>query len=238
MLRSLRVVPLALALAFAGSVNGVGQVKVHTETIKPSSPSPSDVSSAARSPTPTPSADETSPITGTVTEKKQAGAVTADAQGSAPPPEPISDLSRLPASVAQTRQRILAAARSGDLSQLVAVMQMGGTMPIFSLNDDKDPIPFWKANYPDSDGLEVLSIAIEILEAGYVHVDQGTAEDMYVWPYFARMPLKALTPTQRVELFKIITGSDYKDMLDFGAYNFYRLGIAPDGTWQFFVAGD
>jgi hypothetical protein len=173
-----------------------------------------------------------------VTEKKQAGPVTAEAQGSAPPPQPISDLSRLPTPVAQTRERILAAARSGDLGQLVAVMQAGGTMPIFSLNDDKDPIPFWKANYPDSDGLEVLSIAIEILEAGYVHVDQGTAEDMYVWPYFARMPLKALTPAQRVELFKIITGSDYKDMLDFGAYNFYRLGIAPDGTWQFFVAGD
>jgi hypothetical protein len=236
MLRSLRVVPLALAFAFAGSVDGVGQVKVHTETIKPSTPSPSDAPSTARSPTP--SVGEGTPTTGTVTEKKQAGAVTAEAQGSAPPPEPISDLSRLPAPVARTRERILAAARSGDLSQLVAVMQTGGTMPIFSLNDDKDPIPFWKANYPDSDGLEVLSIAIEILEAGYVHVDQGTAEDMYVWPYFARMPLKALTPIQKVELFKIITGSDYKDMLDFGAYNFYRLGIAPDGTWQFFVAGD
>lgn len=234
MLRSLRVVPLVLAFAFAGSVDGVGQVKVHTETIKPSTPPPSDAPSTAESPTPP--AGETTPITGTVTEKKQAGAVTGEAQGSAP--EPIWDLSRLPAPVAQTRQRILAAARSGDLSQLVAVMQTGGTMPIFSLNDDKDPIPYWKANYPDSDGLEVLSIAVEILEAGYVHVDQGTAEDMYVWPYFARMPLKALTPAQRVELFKIITGSDYKDMLDFGAYNFYRLGIAPDGSWQFFVAGD
>jgi hypothetical protein len=236
MFRSFRVVPLALALAFVGSVDGVGQVKVHTESIKPSNPSLTDAPSAAGSPTP--SADETSPINGTVTEKKQAGAVTAEAQGSAPAPEPISDLSRLPTRVAQTREKILAAARSGDLGQLVAVMQAGGTMPIFSLNDDKDPIPFWKANYPDSDGLEVLSIAIEILEVGYVHVDQGTAEDMYVWPYFARMPLKALTPAQRVELFKIITGSDYKDMLDFGAYNFYRLGIAPDGTWQFFVAGD
>jgi hypothetical protein len=234
MLRSLRVVPLALAFAFAWSVDGVGQVKVHTETIKPSTPSPSDASSATRAPTP--SAGEKTPVTGGAAEKKQAGAVTAEA--SAPPPEPILDVSRLPASVARTRERILAAARSGDLSQLVAVMQSGGTMPIFSLNDDKDPIPFWKANYPDSDGVEVLSIAIEILEAGYAHVDQGTAEDMYIWPYFARMPLKALTPAQKVELFKIITGSDYKDMLDFGAYNFYRLGIAPDGTWQFFVAGD
>jgi hypothetical protein len=39
-------------------------------------------------------------------------------------------------------------------------------------------------------------------------------------------------------LFRIITGADYKDMVEFGVYSFYRLGIAPDGTWQFFVAGD
>ena len=51
------------------------------------------------------------------------------------------------------------------------------------------------------------------------------------------MPLKALTPAQRVELFRIVTGADYKDMVEFGAYSFYRLGIAPDGTWHFFVVG-
>jgi hypothetical protein len=236
MLRSLYVVPLALAFALAIADDGFAQVKVRTETIKPSAPSTSNAPPADASQTPP--ATDTPPTTGTVIEKKQAGAVTAEAEKSVPPPEPILDLSRLPAPVARTREKILAAARSGDLNQLATVMQTGTTMPIFSLNDDKDPIPYWKANYPDSDGVEVLSIVIEILEAGYVHVDKGTAQDMYVWPYFARMPLKVLTPAQKVELFKIITGSDYKDMLDFGAYNFYRLGIAPDGTWQFFVAGD
>jgi hypothetical protein len=236
MLRSLYVVPLALAFALAIADDGFAQVKVRTETIKPAAPSTSNAPPAGAPQAP-PAAD-TPPTTGTVIEKKQAGAVTGEVENSVPPPEPILDLSRLPAPVARTREKILAAARSGDLNQLVAVMQTGTAMPIFSLNDDKDPIPYWKANYPDSDGVEVLSIVIEILEAGYVHVDKGTAQDMYVWPYFARMPLKALTPAQKVELFKIITGSDYKDMLDFGAYNFYRLGIAPDGTWQFFVAGD
>jgi hypothetical protein len=27
-------------------------------------------------------------------------------------------------------------------------------------------------------------------------------------------------------------------MVEFGAYNFYRLGIGPDGVWHFFVAGN
>jgi len=150
--------------------------------------------------------------------------------------EIITDLTRLPAPVARTRERLLAAARSGDLQQLAALMT--DSMPIFSFTDDKDPIAFWKANYPDSDGIEVLAILTMILEAPFVHVDQGTPQEMYVWPYFVRMSLTALTPQQKVELFRLVTGADYKDMLDFGAYAFYRVGIGLDGTCHFFVAGD
>jgi hypothetical protein len=155
---------------------------------------------------------------------------------SSPVPEIITDLSRLPPPVARTRARILAAARSGELQQLADLMNE--TTPIFSFTDDKDPVAFWKAVYPDSDGVEALSILITILETGFVQVDAGTPHEMYVWPYFVRMSLPALTPTQKVELFRIVTGADYKDMLAFGVYAFYRLGIGPDGTWQFFVAGD
>jgi hypothetical protein len=61
---------------------------------------------------------------------------------------------------------------------------------------------------------------------------------MYVWPYFAFTPLKTITPEQKVALFRIVTGADFKEMNEFGAYIFYRLGIAPDGTWHFFVTGD
>jgi len=153
-------------------------------------------------------------------------------------PEIITDLSLLPTAVARTRERILAAAQSGDLQKLLTVMQMNETMPIFSFSNEKDPVAFWKSNYPDSNGVEVLSILVTILQTGFVHVDKGTPQEMYLWPYFTRMPLKNLTPEQKVELFRVITGSDYKDMLDFGAYSFYRLGIGPDGTWHFFVAGD
>ena len=59
-----------------------------------------------------------------------------------------------------------------------------------------------------------------------------------VWPYFVGMSLGALTPQQKVELFRIVTGADYKDMLALGVYSFYRVGIGPDGAWHFFVAGD
>jgi hypothetical protein len=222
MLRSLvfsvRVLALVPVLALVATPVGA-QVKVHTESIKSSTTAP-----AAANAQPT----------GSIPEAKPASAAIAPTSSA----DPIMDLSRLPEPVARTREKILAAARSGDLKQLAAVMQASGNAPIFSLNDDKDPVTYWKANFPDSDGVEVLSIVIEILDAGFVHVDKGSPQEMYVWPYFARTPLTALSAMQKVELFKLITGSDYKDMVDFGAYNFYRLGISPDGTWQFFVSGD
>jgi hypothetical protein len=205
---------LVLALVASGGV--LAQTNIRTETIKP----PIVIS-------PLGPPGERNPVQGKSTGRFTPSSVM---------PQIVTDLSRLPAPVVRTRERMLAAARSGDLAKLVALMNE--TMPIFSFGDDKDPIAFWKANYPDSGGIEVLSILITVLETGYVHVDEGTPQDMYVWPYFVRMSLKTLTPEQRVELFRIITGADYKDMLAFGVYAFYRVGIAPDGTWHFFVTGD
>lgn len=213
----LRVCLSLLALALLASGSALAQTNIRTETIKPAPPPATAAPPAQR---------------GAAEKSRPNGRFTP----SSAPPEIITDLSRLPAAVASTRERILAAARSGDLQQLSALM--GEPKPIFSFTDDKDPIAFWKANYPDSDGVEVLSILVTILETGFVRVDEGTQQEMYVWPYFVRMSLKAITAPQKVELFRIITGADYKDMIAFGAYAFYRLGIGPDGTWHFFVAGD
>jgi hypothetical protein len=214
----LRLCLLVLALVAGGGA--LAQNKVRTESIKPA---PAATAAPGESASP------------------QKGAAGADkAKGRLPPvavaPEIITDLSRLPVPVARTRERILAAARSGDLQKLVALMNE--SMPVFSFSDEKDPVAFWKATYPDSDGIEVLSILTTILDTGFVRLDEGTPQEMFVWPYFVRMSLKAITPEQKVELFRIITGADYKDMTAFGAYAFYRLGIGPDGTWHFFVAGD
>ena len=154
------------------------------------------------------------------------------------PPEITGDLSRLPPAVAQMRDKILSAARTGNLQTLLAVMRTSGTMPVFSYSEDKDPIAYWKMNYPDTDGVEVLATLISILEAPFAHVEQNTPQEVYLWPYFARMPLAALSPEQKVELFRIVTGGDYKEMVNVGAYSFFRIGISPDGSWQFFVAGE
>ncbi len=218
----LRICLSLSVLAFAASGAALAQTDTRGQATKPPAASP-----------PSPGEPQSAAAAGD--KGKPAGHLLPVAPSSAVP-EIITDLSRLPAPVARTRERILAAARSGDLQQLAALVNEA--MPVFSFTDEKDPIAFWKANYPDSDGVEVLSILTLILESGFMHVDEGTPQEMYVWPYFVRMSLAALTPQQKVELFRIVTGADYKDMLAFGVYAFYRLGIGPDGTWHFFVTGD
>ena len=152
--------------------------------------------------------------------------------------EPIGDLSRLTDKARATRARIIEAAKTGDLNKVATVMQQNEMMPVFSFGGDRNPVEFWQSSYPDSDGIEILAILIEILEMPFVHADKGTSQEMFVWPYFYAVPLAGLTPEQKVELFRLVTGTDWREMTDFGAYIFFRVGIAPDGVWHFFVAGD
>jgi hypothetical protein len=228
----LRICLTLILCAVAASGAVLAQNRVRTESVRPP---------AAGQPLPQEGFGATQPLPqeGFAAIKYKAdGHLVRPGPHAAVAPDIIVDPSRLPPAVARTRERIIAAARTGDLHQIVATMEMSDPAPIFSFTQDKAPIMSWKATFPDSEGVEVLSILLGILDAGFVHVDPGTPQEIYLWPYFARMPLKVLTPQQKVELFRIVTGADYKDMVEFGAYSFYRLGIAPDGTWMFFVAGD
>ena len=221
-MRGVSFTRLAAAVAIAASSAALAQTRVHTEMVHPSQ-APAIVQR-----------DLESPLVTAAIEARRSEAAPA---ASMVAPAVITDPSELPPQVARMRERILAAAKSGQLDQVAEVMRAASLMPIFSLKGDRDPIAYWRSNFPDSGGVEVLATLTSILEAGCVHVDEGTPQEIYLWPYFARMPLKQLTPEQKVQLFRLITGSDYRGMLDLGAYNFFRLGIGSDGAWHFFVTG-
>jgi len=149
------------------------------------------------------------------------------------------DFSKLPKPVAQMRKLIMDAARSGKIEDLRQLIGSGADITMLSLGGiDGDPIEFVKSLSGDNQGHEILAILLEVLEAGYVHLDAGTDHELYVWPYFFAWPLDKLTAIQKVELFRIVTAGDFEDMQSFGAYIFYRVGITPQGRWRFFVAGD
>ena len=70
-----------------------------------------------------------------------------------------------------------------------------------------DPVAYWKKISGDGEGREVLAALAEILDAGYVTVPLGRDLEnnrIYVWPYFAEVPLRKLTPAQQVELLRLV----------------------------------
>lgn len=151
----------------------------------------------------------------------------------------LYDVSKLPKPVQRMRQLIVDAAKTGNLEKLRPLIGTGPTETQLAISgNDSDPIDYLHSVSGDDEGQEVLAILLDILDAGFVDMDPGTPNETYVWPYFFTTPLDQLTAPQRVELFRIVTAGDYKDMKTFGGYNFYRVGITPDGEWKFFVAGD
>ncbi len=157
----------------------------------------------------------------------------------APLPAIEYDLSKLPEPVRKTHELIVES-REGRRDRTAAAASRARRRRHADLarGCDGDPIAFLKELSGDGDGYEVLAILEEVLGAGYVHVDVGTPEELYVWPYFFAIPLDRLDGKQKVELFKLVTAGDYEDMKTYGAYIFYRIGITPQGRWAFFVAGD
>ena len=144
----------------------------------------------------------------------------------------------LPEPVARTRKLLMDIARSGDVEGLAAVIEENGRTPVFSFGGDEDPVTFWREASGDGEGREVLAILLELLEAPPALMRSGTTEAFYAWPYFEALNLETLTPEQQVELLTLVTAGDYDAMLQFGGYNFYRVHISPNGTWEAFVAGD
>jgi hypothetical protein len=155
-----------------------------------------------------------------------------------PIPEVEYDFSKLPAPVKRLRDQLKEAAATGDITKLKPIIEANGEPPQFSFNDIGDPIEYLKSLSGDPDGREILAILTEVLDAGYVHADADTPDEMYIWPYFARYPVDKLTPPQLVELFKLIYAGDYEDMKNDGNYLFYRVGITPKGVWKYFISGD
>lgn len=153
--------------------------------------------------------------------------------------EILYDVEELPFAVRRMRELIMDAARSGDPEKLRPLIGQGTDVTRLSLTDiEGDPITYIQSVSGDKEGHEILAILLEVMEAGFSLLDGGTENELYVWPYFYAVPLQDLTPSQRVELFKLVTAGDYEDMVSFGAYIFFRVGITPEGRWLFFVAGD
>jgi len=158
----------------------------------------------------------------------------------APAPKILYDLNLLPAPVRQMRERILDAAKSGNIENLRPLLKANGSgaTSVTQDNSKQDPIAYLKDISADGRGIEILANIVQILQSGYVHLNSGKADDIYVWPYFAALSPDALSDRQMVEAYEIMSVDDLNMIKEVGHYIYFRIGIAPDGSWRFFLTGD
>ncbi len=144
------------------------------------------------------------------------------------------DLTRLPLAVQRMRQEILKAATSGDIEALRVPIAMNEIPPVFTKAAVSDPIAYLKSISGDGEGREILALLYNLLTTGYAVTNPGTKQEMIVWPYHAVLPLKDLSPSQQVELYRFLPAEKARPMFAEGRYRYFRVGIAPDGVWHFF----
>lgn len=197
---------------------------------------------AATAPTPVPQG-QTPPAPAAPAQASPAPAAPAR-QALRPAPRPPVSIDLLPDNedlrerVGSMREKLILAARSGNIERLGVVFQTNETMPVFSRGGERDPIAFWKQASGDGNGHEILAILLNILDLPPALINKGTPQEMYVWPYLAHVPLENLTPQQSVDLYRLMTAQDVRDMRTLNAWVFWRLGIGPDGTLHYFLAGE
>lgn len=149
-------------------------------------------------------------------------------------PEALYDFNALPDPVKRMLGEIAEAAQSGEIENMRAVLESNELKPMVAAAHVDDPIAFWKKESADGSGRDVLAAMLDVMSSGYVRTGQGQ-EEMYVWPYFAETGLSALTPAQEVELYRIVPPERAVAMKKSGKYGYYRLGIAPNGVWHYFL---
>lgn len=146
----------------------------------------------------------------------------------------------LPAPVEDMREAILSAVKSGRIEELRHAWELNELKPDLGVASVSDAIAYWKQISGDGEGREILAALAEILEAGYVVLPLGPDLEnnrLYVWPYFAEVPLGKLSPAQEVELLRLVPPAVAKDMRRAGKYTHWRIVIGADGTWHSFRRG-
>lgn len=155
-------------------------------------------------------------------------------QTSGPPPKVLYDLNSLPKPVQDMLRSIIAAAESGDVENMRPVLESNELKPLVSTNAADDPIEVWKKASADGDGREVLAAILNVLASGFVLSGQGK-DAMYIWPYFAAIDMTKLSPSEQVDLYRIVPASEALAMQKAGKYSYYRLAISPTGIWHYFL---
>jgi len=168
-------------------------------------------------------------VTLTLTSARVASApVAAVGEAEASEPALVAPPEGLPRAIARTHRAILEGALARDWDALRALIPETGFT--FSFGGQRDPIRYWQEL--EAQGEPVLETLIGVL------LTTPFPSNQYIWPAAAAKVPSEWTAQDRVELASIATDQEIRDWQRADLYYGWRVGIARDGTWVFFVAGD
>lgn len=134
----------------------------------------------------------------------------------------------LPAAVAETREQLAALAGSCDYEGLAAIAEADGTR--LSFGPDGDPVEYWVSEGRAGD--DPLAILAALLTTTPAEDPAG----YWAWPAIHADPSHTASWAE----LEPILGAEMVEVLRQAGEGYlgWRVGIAPDGSWGYFVAGD
>lgn len=143
----------------------------------------------------------------------------------------------LPPNVIEMREQILSAVQAGDVDELKSAIEWNEIQPDFGTGANEEPLAHWKRISADGKGHEVLAILANVLALPPARLALGRDPEntfVYVWPYLAELPLDSLTPSEEVDLYRLMPVAEANAMRTAKKWSWWRVAIGADGTWHTF----
>jgi hypothetical protein len=141
----------------------------------------------------------------------------------------------LPGPAAETATTLLAAALDCDAEPLIALNEEDGTSTNFG---GRTPEEFWTLPGAEEHQDVYANLAVLLTRVDFAEVPGSEeTQPMYVWPRL-QAGENSDAAWQEVVDVGLVTQEQADQMRAGEGYLGPRLGIAEDGTWMFFIAGD
>jgi hypothetical protein len=147
----------------------------------------------------------------------------------------------LPSHVAEMREMILTAVRSGKIEDLKTAIDWNELPPEVGALEGADPIEHLRKVSADGAGREILALLDTLLQSAPVILPVGRDPEnngVYVWPAVSEANLEHLTPAQEVALYRLMPVAQAKTLVASKKWTWWRLAIGADGTWLTFMKHD
>ena len=137
----------------------------------------------------------------------------------------------LPVPVLRMVEEIRQAAQSGEVERLREVLQLNELQPVINGQVLHDPVSFWQQRSADHKAYALLATLVSLLRMS--PCQKKTKSGMlYLWPYFACVPLDRLRPAEKVRFYELVPAQKAAQMLRKKRYGHAVLTIGADGTWH------